>query len=163
MTRRIWQAAAGALAAALFMAGAVACGGQAAPANGQSMAVRQAYLQYWQALISANSGPDPGSALLSQHAASTQLALLQHNLAIDVRSGIYAAGTVSHNVRSVTVQGTVAYVVDCVGLDKWLLYSQHTRMPIPQYKDRPSQLAMFTLAKDGRAWKVTRSEGYGNC
>lgn len=163
MRHRFLRTAAGAMASFLLLGGVVACSGQPAGGNGEAAVVRQAYLEYWQALISANSGPDPGSPLLAQHAASSQLALLQRNLGVDVRTGVYAAGTVSHDIRSVTVQGSVAYVVDCVGLDHWLLYRQHTRVLISQFRDRPRQLATFTLAEDGRGWKVTKSEGYGNC
>lgn len=163
MTRRISRAAVGAAAAGILLCGAVGCSGKPAPAGGEAAVVRQAYLEYWQALISANSVPDPYSAVLSQHAASSQLALLESNLSIDVRSRIYAAGSVSHNIRSVNVQGTIAYVVDCVDLNKWLLYRQRSRTLIPQLRARPRQLAIFTLATNGRVWKVTKSEVYGNC
>jgi hypothetical protein len=154
-------AVAGALAVCLLLTGLVSCG--ARPKSSASVQVRRDYFAYWEALIAANSGPDPGSPRLARHAASTQLALLRHNLSIDVRTHIYAAGHVSHHIRSVTVQGADAYVVDCVNLDGWLLYRQHTRTLIPQLKNRPKQLAMFTLARDGRIWKVTKSTVYGDC
>ncbi len=151
----------GALAACLLLTAVISCGTNHEPPA--SATVRQDYLAYWDSLIAANSIPDPGSPLLARHAASSQLAMLRRDLSIDVRTHIYAAGRVAHHIRSVTVKGTLAYVVDCVNLDDWLLYRQHTRTLIPQLKKRPRQLAMFTLAQDGRIWKVTESTVYGNC
>jgi hypothetical protein len=161
MKRLSLHVAAGAIAGCLLLTAVTACVAQRQPA--ESVAVRQDYLAYWQSLIAANSVPNPGSPRLAQHTASTQLALLRHNLTIDVRTHIYAAGSVSHHIRSVTVHGMIAYVVDCVNLDNWLLYRQHTRTLIPQLMKRPRQLALFTLAEDGRTWKVTKSFVYGQC
>jgi|HubBroStandDraft_1064217.scaffolds.fasta_scaffold65932_3 hypothetical protein len=159
-----------AIVASVLLAGVISCSAPPATGHGTgrqhtpgSVTVRQDYLAYWKSLIAANSIPDPGSPLLARHTASSQLALLRRNLSIDVSTHIYAAGSVSHDIRSIRVQGTVAYVVDCVNVDSWLLYRQHTRTLIPQLKKRPPQLAMFTLAKAGRIWKVTESTVYGDC
>ena len=125
--------------------------------------VRLAYLAYWDAWLKANVTSDPDEPALAEHAASPQLDILRANLAAARKRNQVAKGTVGHRLEGMELVDEDRRVVDCVDLDKWLLYDAATDEQIDQLIDKPSQLAIFTLKRQGGTWRVTGLQVAGEC
>ncbi|MFJ4189942.1 hypothetical protein [Kitasatospora sp. NPDC089509] len=130
--------------------------------TGERLRVQQDYSDYWKAMLVANESGD-GSAL-ADHAAGEQLEILHANLSALTGAGLVAKGSVDHRIRSITVDGKLATLVDCIDVSQWIQYQARSgRVQPGQLTDRPKQLASYTFApRDGR-WLVTRSEVLSEC
>ena len=125
--------------------------------------LRLAYLAYWKAWLKANVTSDPEEPALTEHAASPQLDILRANLAAARKRNQVAKGTVGHRLEGMEPAGEARRVVDCVDLDRWLLYDAVTDEQIDQLIDKPSQLAIVTLKRRGGTWRVTGLQVAGEC
>ncbi|MEK2488170.1 hypothetical protein WN990_01265 [Kitasatospora purpeofusca] len=130
--------------------------------TGDRLRVQQDYSDYWKAMLAANESGD--SSALADHAAGEQLEILRANLTALTAAGLVAKGSVDHQIRSITVDGNLATLMDCIDVDKWIQYEARSgRVQPGQLMDRPKQLASYTFApRDGR-WLVTRSEVLSEC
>ncbi|MER8102494.1 hypothetical protein [Kitasatospora sp. NPDC094016] len=130
--------------------------------TGERLRVQQGYSDYWKAMLVANESGD-GSAL-ADYAAGEQLELLRANLSALTSAGLVAKGSVDHRIRSITVDGKLATLVDCVDVGKWIQYEARSgRVQPGQLTNRPKQLASYTFAPRDGHWLVTRSEVLSEC
>jgi hypothetical protein len=125
--------------------------------------VKRAYMAYWTAWLKANRTSNPHEPSLAEHAAGRQLDLLRANLAAARQRKEVAKGTVGHRLEGMELDGDAGRVVDCVDLDKWFVYDAVTDKPIEQLIDKPSQLGVFILTRQGGSWRVTGSQVAGEC
>lgn len=130
---------------------------QAAQAEG-------AYLAYWNALLHASAAQDPDDPQLGMYAASAMLATLQHNISVSRAHFLVSKGHVGHDITDISIESGIATLTDCVDVDPWLLYDSRTGKLEPgQYKARPRQLVVYTLAPRGKSWAVTKDQVIGTC
>jgi hypothetical protein len=125
--------------------------------------VRLAYLAYWDAWLKANVTSNPDEPALTEHTASPQLDIVRANLTAARQRNQVAKGTVDHRLVGMERDVEDRRVVDCVDLDRWLLYDAFTDKQIDQLIDKPSQLAIFTLKRRGGTWQVTSLRVAGEC
>ncbi|MFF1908669.1 hypothetical protein [Kitasatospora sp. NPDC058218] len=130
--------------------------------TGERLRVQQDCSDQRKAMLVANESGD-GSAL-ADHAVGEQLEILRANLSVLTSTGLVAEGSVDHRIRSITVDGKLATLLDCVDVGKWIQYEARSgRVQPGQLTNRPRQLASYTFApRDGR-WLVTRSEVLSEC
>lgn len=151
----------GRLLAVIACLTAAGCGGSGIGAEAQ---VRADYASYWDAFEEASAAADPDHPPLHRHAGGEQLAALRRNLANARTAHRVTRGSVAHDIRSVTVDGERARVVDCIDLDRWLYHDSRTGLEVAdQLVDKPERLVAFTLAMAERRWVVTANRDVGPC
>lgn len=145
-------------AAAVVALTIVACGG------GPEADVRGDYLRFWDAYLGAKASADPDHAGLRAHAGGKLLETLRANLENARSDHVSSRGHVEHHVRSTTVRGDRAVLVDCMDLDGMVLYDLRTGDPLPnQLADRPSQLVEYTLSEQRSGWVAVENRILGEC
>lgn len=122
---------------------------------------RQAYLDMWQAFVTASHTADYQSPALAHYAAGAALSLLTHSLYTNYKDGIVTRGEPSLN-PSVTIPAASggiqqADVTDCTNPSTWANYTKSGKLVSGQPHGRRKVIARLQQFSpvESPQWKVT--------